>query len=477
MLPFLYLCIFCGEDPITLSVDLRSNLLPGVQVNKWQIEVFAAANGETYTDEGDIVASDPLLRGMRIYDLADLYTGTYRATVRLLWDNGTPPPTIVAQRPVDMELRESFTVTIVVTTELPGLPTAPSLAVEKKVWDGSVDGAVWEDLDGDGAHSVGDGALYRVTVTNVGAQVHTGVFYEEVVDKVLQGQAVDQAAFLPVVSQGSVSVNNWPYQQRILADFGTLQSGDSATLDFVVRLEQTATFSRGVAQAYHVGSGVPYAPQPSDDPATPGYSDATAVPVTLTGIDQCRADRAAAEALYTDDDGDGLTPAEELVFGTDEHVADTDGDGLLDGDEALGPDGVAGTGDETDPALADTDGDGLDDSTDLCPTIAGTNLEGDGDGVGDDCDNCPMVANAAQSDLDGDGIGDVCDNCPLVRNPGQTDSGGFASASSDGVGDDCTSADLDADGRLDVLDLARLRRGLDGLPPAPDPAVPPGSAP
>ncbi len=54
-----------------------------------------------------------------------------------------------------------------------------------------------------------------------------------------------------------------------------------------------------------------------------------------------------------DNDGDGLTNAEEDELGTDPDLADTDGDGLDDFTE------VNETG--TDPTVADTDGDGYDD--------------------------------------------------------------------------------------------------------------------
>lgn len=59
----------------------------------------------------------------------------------------------------------------------------------------------------------------------------------------------------------------------------------------------------------------------------------------------------------TDPDEDGLFSRDEALWGTDPKLADTDGDGLLDGEEAL----ELGT----DPTSADTDEDGWEDGEEL----------------------------------------------------------------------------------------------------------------
>ncbi|MBQ4914031.1 gliding motility-associated C-terminal domain-containing protein [Maribacter sp. MMG018] len=72
----------------------------------------------------------------------------------------------------------------------------------------------------------------------------------------------------------------------------------------------------------------------------------------------------------TDDDNDGLTGCEEATIGTDPNEADSDGDGIDDGDEV---------GDDvTDPL--DEDGDGIIDALDS------NTLDSDGDGVNDQQD-------------------------------------------------------------------------------------------
>ena len=65
---------------------------------------------------------------------------------------------------------------------------------------------------------------------------------------------------------------------------------------------------------------------------------------------------------------------------------DTDGDGLLDGEEDANHDGVWDVGSETNPCDADTDGDGMDDgwettySPDTNPLVADADEDPDGDG-------------------------------------------------------------------------------------------------
>lgn len=62
-------------------------------------------------------------------------------------------------------------------------------------------------------------------------------------------------------------------------------------------------------------------------------------------------------------DGNPLTPPVDTDGdGTADFVdTDSDGDGAFDAHEILGGDGIAGTGDESDPLLPDTDGDGFSD--------------------------------------------------------------------------------------------------------------------
>ena len=100
----------------------------------------------------------------------------------------------------------------------------------------------------------------------------------------------------------------------------------------------------------------------------------------------------------TDDDSDGLPDVAELLLGSNPVVADTDGDGLLDGDEDKSQDGIL-TGTETDPTKFDTDGDGLSDKTEVDSCYLG-------DGVATACQG----SDPTKSDTDGDGLSDAIED-------------------------------------------------------------------
>lgn len=110
----------------------------------------------------------------------------------------------------------------------------------------------------------------------------------------------------------------------------------------------------------------------------------------------------------TDSDGDGLSDADEVAFGTDPHNPDTDGDGQDDGLEA---------------ALCH------------CPLLHGDTAVGvgpfymdgdrDGDGVVNCYDNCERTPNTGQKDSDGDHLGDACEaSYSTDKNNPDTDGGG-----------------------------------------------------
>lgn len=102
-------------------------------------------------------------------------------------------------------------------------------------------------------------------------------------------------------------------------------------------------------------------------------------------------------AGVVDTDGDGLSDADEALYGTNPLVDDTDGDGLLDGAEVGMWIGAVHCPDPLDP---DSDGDTLLDGAEV---MAGTNPcspDTDGDGVDDAVDPTPLVPGVTTSYLE-----------------------------------------------------------------------------
>jgi hypothetical protein len=95
-----------------------------------------------------------------------------------------------------------------------------------------------------------------------------------------------------------------------------------------------------------------------------------------------------AEQPTGDTDGDGLTDAEEIAFGTSTVLADTNGDGLWDGASAR-----AGI----DPLASDSDGDGVSNAAERLNGTSPLLADSDGDGVGDATDAFPLDAQRSQA--------------------------------------------------------------------------------
>jgi len=100
-----------------------------------------------------------------------------------------------------------------------------------------------------------------------------------------------------------------------------------------------------------------------------------------------------------DRDGDGLLDKDEKARGTNPKMADTDGDGLNDGEEVLTY--------RTDPLKADSDGDGLGDADEIKKYKTDANKpDSDGDGLNDGDEVNKHKTDATKVDSDGDGLND-----------------------------------------------------------------------
>jgi hypothetical protein len=192
-------------------------------------------------------------------------------------------------------------------------------------------------------------------------------------------------------------------------DVFSLGAGEAVSLSGP--LVVTATENGASVAAAYTGPAVPRLAETVGTPVaagrviqTPGAQTpeaAETLPAATATIEQPVADDA-------DDDGDGLTNAQETEAGTDPNLADTDEDGLTDGQEVLE------TG--TSPLNADTDGDGVLDGdevaqgTDPLDGVSGTSPVEEPASVEE-----PIVAevptlaetSGVAGDSDGDGLEDT----------------------------------------------------------------------
>ncbi len=169
-----------------------------------------------------------------------------------------------------------------------------------------------------------------------------------------------------------------------------------------------------------------------------GYGDGDEVTFGSDPLNPCDPNPANP---VCDQDGDGLTNEEEGSAGTNPSNPDTDGDGVLDGEEVNGVDDpytpyvATGTSDPLDPCdpintspACDTDGDGLSNGDEATNGTDPNEPDTDGDGYNDgyEVDNssdpldpCDPNTMSVSCDVDGDGLtnGDEATNGTNPNNP------------------------------------------------------------
>jgi hypothetical protein len=146
-----------------------------------------------------------------------------------------------------------------------------------------------------------------------------------------------------------------------------------------------------------------------------------------------------------DNDGDGLTNAQEMTLGTDPNDADSDDDGVLDGDEQLP--GTDTDGDGKINALdADSDNDGILDGTEMGKDCS--NPDTDQNVCVPDADKGATVTDPLDADTDNGGIPDGQED---ANHNGQIDAG---EGDPNDPTDDTTVVDSDGDGLTDAEETA-----------------------
>jgi hypothetical protein len=186
----------------------------------------------------------------------------------------------------------------------------------------------------------------------------------------------------------------------------------------------------------------------------------TSVDTDADGLDQCGESAAGTLPNDADSDDDGLTDGDEvLVHDTDPLDADSDNDGLTDGDE------VHTYG--THPKKADTDGDLVTDGDEVL--VYGTDpLEGDSDddGLSDGEEIQVYGTDPELADTDGEGLLDGDEVHVHGTNPLEpdTDFDGLSDLVEVTYGTDPNNSDSDSDGLLDGDDVEFVQHGVESVP-------------
>ena len=149
--------------------------------------------------------------------------------------------------------------------------------------------------------------------------------------------------------------------------------------------------------------------------------------------------------LDIDSDGDGVLDGQDAFPNDATETADSDNDGVGDNADAFPQDGTETT---------DSDNDGVGDNADAFPQDGTETTDSDNDGVGDNADAFPQDATET-TDSDNDGVGDNGDAFP-------NDASETLDSDNDGVGDNADvfpndaseTVDTDLDGVGDNADWA-----------------------
>lgn len=301
-----------------------------------------------------------------------------------------------------------------------------------------------------------DTAINTVLVDNLPPQVT----YVPGTIEVSAGPNMGAKTDMPNDDQGEFDMANSRVTVRLgmgadATNGGTLDMGTTTTVRFKVKVNAN---SLGLIENQALITAAGQQGTPSTGYVTDGNGMAPGAPPT---------------SIIVDSDGDGLSDAEEVAAGTDPNDADSDDDGVRDGDEPSWD--VDSDGDGVINALdPDSDNDGLFDGTELgndCSNPATNPAAGT---CVADADNGATTTNPLDADTDNGGVSDGSEDTnlngqidPNELDPSDmgddmavvdTDGDGLSDALETTLGSNPTDADTDDDG---VLDGAEPNPGLD----------------
>jgi len=177
---------------------------------------------------------------------------------------------------------------------------------------------------------------------------------------------------------GSGTGVNYQDDDALIRYLGFTQNGEQENVQFIGFLDEVAIYDRALTDAeVRMHSQAVFGADTDNDGMPDVYE-------LNNGLNP----NSSADA-NTDADGDGLTNLQEYKLGTNPQIADTDGDGLVDGVETGTGVWVSLSNTGTDPFNPDTDADGLKDGAEnntgtfVSATQTGTSpLKRDSDGDG-----------------------------------------------------------------------------------------------
>ncbi|MGK4008075.1 hypothetical protein WMF31_35990 [Sorangium sp. So ce1036] len=201
--------------------------------------------------------------------------------------------------------------------------------------------------------------------------------------------------------------------------------------------------------------------------ATDGSEDADLNGAVDAGETDPTAGHADDDATNPDSDGDGLSDDLEVFLGSDPGDADSDDDGLLDGDEPNPSDD--GDGDDLPGVLdPDSDGDGLFDGTEAGKDCSHADTDAGAERCTPDADGGLSTTSVVDPDTDRGGISDgeedlnhdgrvdegETDPNNAGDDAGDRDGDGLSNSEETALGTDPDDADSDDDGVLDGEEVA-----------------------